>query len=160
VAGKGAFPLTSVWVKRYALYKKHVWAEVDQSQWYIWTLWFLGAVDKTSSDTGSGFDAYVSLEMGEAKTSSDAGSGVEGIPLPSATLAGGETGSGIEAIIARLLATFDTGTSTEAGGLFKDLFATELGQGIDALVVKKEIFAGGEGTKFFGGGHEPPHRAS
>jgi hypothetical protein len=102
--------------------------------------------------------------MTEAKTSSDTGSGVEGTPLPSATLAGSETGSGIEILVARLLAAFDTGTSVEVsilfGDLFRELFATELGQGIDALAVKREIFAGGEGTKFFGGGHEPPHRAS
>jgi hypothetical protein len=116
------------------------------------------------TESGIGVDVYVSLEQVEAKVSSDAGSGVEGTPMPSAILAGSETGSGIDAIIARLLAAVDTGTGTEVSSLFQDLskelFAIELGQGIDALVVKREIFAGGEGTKFFGGGHEPPHRAS
>jgi hypothetical protein len=117
------------------------------------------------TESGIGVDVYVSLEQVEAKVSSDAGSGVEGTPMPSAILAGSETGSGIDAIIARLLAAFDTGYgievgSVEVGGLLMELFAIELGQGIDALVVKREIFAGGEGTKFFGGGHEPPHRAS
>jgi len=134
------------------------------TQVYVGVDYTIAAAEKTSSDTGSGADAYVSLQMTEAKTSSDTGSGVEGTPLPSATLAGSETGSGIEAFIARLLATIDSGTGTEASSLFQDLFrelfATELGQGIDALAVKREIFAGGEGTKFFGGGHEPPHRAS
>ncbi len=117
------------------------------------------------ADTGAGADAYVSLEKTGVKTSSDAGSGVEGTPVPTASLAGSETGSGIDAIIARLLASFDAGCGVEAGDveveeLFKELFATELGEGIDALVVKRGIFAGGEGTKFFGGGHRPPHRAS
>lgn len=117
------------------------------------------------TETGAGADAYVSLEKTGVKTSSDAGSGVEGTPVPTASLAGSEAGSGIDAIITRLLASFDAGYGVEAGDveveeLFKELFATELGEGIDALVVKKEIFAGGEGTKFFGGGHKPPHRAS
>jgi hypothetical protein len=117
------------------------------------------------AETGFGVDVFVSLEQVEAKTSSDAGSGVEGIPVPSALLAGSETGSSIDAIIARLLTAVDTGYgvevgSVEVGGLLEELFASELGQGIDALVVKREIFAGGEGTKFFGGGHKPPHRAS
>ncbi len=87
------------------------------------------ATAKTSSDTGSGADAYVSLETGEAKTSSDAGSGVDGTPVPSASLAGSETGSSIDAIIARLLAAFDTGggveaASIEVGELFQELFAS------------------------------------
>ncbi len=119
-----------------------------------------GVTEKTSSDTGSGVDAYVSLETAEVKSSSDTGSGGEGTPMLSAILSGSEIGSAIEALVARLLATFDAGTGIEVGSLLKDLFATELGQGIDTLVVKREIFAGGEGTKFFGGGHEPPHRAS
>jgi hypothetical protein len=116
------------------------------------------------AEVGSGADAYVSLVIFEARFSSDVGLGVEGAPMLSAILAGSETGSSVDAIIARLLAVVDTGTGTEVSSLFQDLskelFATELGQGIDALVVKREIFAGGEGTKFFGGGHEPPHRAS
>jgi hypothetical protein len=115
------------------------------------------------AEAGSGADAYVSLEKTEAKTSSDAGSGVEATPLPTAVLSGSESGSGIDAIIARSLASSDAGDGEEAAqlvGLLKELFATELGQGIDALVVKRGVFAGGEGTKFFGGGHKPPHRAS
>jgi len=117
------------------------------------------------AEVGSGADAYVSLVIFEARFSSDVGLGVEGTPMLSAILAGSETGAGIEALIARLLASFDTGYgvevgSVEVGGLLEELFASELGQGIDALVVKREIFGGGEGTKFFGGGHKPPHRAS
>jgi hypothetical protein len=117
------------------------------------------------ADTGAGADAYVSLEKTGAKTSSDAGSGVEGTPVPTASLAGSETGSGIDATIARLLAAFDTGYGVEAADveveeMFKELFATELGEGVDALVVRRSISAGSEGTKFFGGGYRPPHRAS
>jgi hypothetical protein len=109
---------------------------------------------KTSSDTGSGADAYVSLEKGEAKTSSDAGSGVEGTPVPSASLAGSETGSSIDATIARLLASFDTGYgievgSVEVGGLFKELFATELGWGSDSLTAKIETPTKGGGMKLW-----------
>jgi hypothetical protein len=115
------------------------------------------------AEVGSGADAYVSLEKTEAKTSSDVGSGVEAAPVPTAVLTGSETGSGIDAIIARLLASSDAGDGVEAAqlvGLLKELFATELGQGVDALVVRRGVFAGGEGTKFFGGGRKPPHRAS
>jgi hypothetical protein len=135
---------------------------------------YSGGAYERSTDGGSSWTTSTAYdfmfdEWGEVavtpKTSSDAGSGAEGTPLPSASLAGSETGSGIDAIIARLLASFDTGYGVEAGdveveGLFKNLFATELGLGRDALVVKREIFAGGEGTKFFGGGDKPPHRAS
>jgi hypothetical protein len=116
------------------------------------------------AEVGSGADSYISLGKTEAKASSDSGSGVEGTPLSRATLAGGENGSSIDAIIARLLADFDAAYGVEASsvesGLLENLFATELGQGRDALVVRRGIFAGGEGTKFFGGGDKPPHRAS
>lgn len=115
------------------------------------------------AEVGSGADAYVSLVIFEAKFSYDVGSGVEGAPLPTALLTGSESGSGIDAIIARLLASPDAGYGVEAAqlvGLLKELFAAELGQGVDALVVRRSISAGGEGTKFFGGGDKPPHRAS
>ena len=104
---------------------------------------------KSSSDAGSGADAYVSLEKTEAKTSSDTGSGVEGTPMPSAILAGSETGSGIEALVARLLATVDTGTSAEVSSLFKDLFVTELGLGSDSLTAKIETPTKGGGMKLW-----------
>jgi hypothetical protein len=112
------------------------------------------ATAKTSSDTGSGADAYVSLEKGEAKISSDAGSGVEGTPMPSASLSGSETGSSIDAIIARLLASFDTGYgievgSVEVGALLQNLFASELGQGLDSLVAKIEMPTKGGGMKLW-----------
>ena len=108
----------------------------------------------TVAETGLGSDAYVSLETWEAKASSDAGSGVEGTPLPSAILAGSETGSGIEVLVARLLATFDTGTSVEVSGvevgdLLEELFATELGQGSDSLTAKIEIPTKGGGMKLW-----------
>lgn len=116
-----------------------VYVEVDYSP----------LVEKESSDTGSGADAYVSLETGEIKTSSDAGSGAEGTPMQSATLFGGETGSGIEAFVARLLAAFDTGTGAEVSGLLKDLFASELGQGSDSFVAKIETPTKGGGMKLW-----------
>jgi len=103
----------------------------------------------TSSDSGTGTDAYVSLETPEAKTSSDTGSGIEGAPLSSAILASNETGSGIEALIARLLATFDIGTSAEASGLCKNLFASELGLGSDSLAAKIEKPTKGGGMKLW-----------
>jgi hypothetical protein len=104
---------------------------------------------KTSSDTGSGVDAYVSLEMTEPKTSSDSGSGAEGTPVPSALLAGSETGSAIEALVARLLSAFDTGTGIEVSSLLKELFATELGWGSDSLIAKIEMPTKGGGMKLW-----------
>jgi hypothetical protein len=122
------------------------------TQVYVEVDYTSAVTEKTSSDTGSGVDAYVLLETGEAKTSSDAGSGVEGMPLPSATLTGSETGSGIEALVARLLAAFDTGTSAEVAqvvGLLNDLFASELGWGSDSLTAKIEIPTKGGGMKLW-----------
>jgi hypothetical protein len=108
---------------------------------------------KTSSDTGSGADACVSLGTGEIKTSSDAGSGVEGTPLPGATLTAGETGSSIEAIVARLLVNFDVGCGVEASGVesgvLENLFSGELGEGLDLLVAKIERPDKGGGMKLW-----------
>ena len=113
-----------------------------------------GLLGKLTSDAGSGVDAYVSLEKPGAKTSSDTGFGIEGTPLPSAFLAGSETGSGIEALVARLLAAVDTGYGVEAGsvetdGLLKNLLATELGEGSDSLIAKIEMPAKGGGMKLW-----------
>jgi hypothetical protein len=112
-----------------------------------------GATEKSSSDSGSGTDAYVSLQTPSAKSSSDAGSGAEGTPVPSAILAGSETGSGIEALVARLLAVIDSGYGAEVvdevGGLFKNLFATELGEGSDLLTAKIEMPTKGGGMKLW-----------
>ena len=122
------------------------------TQVYVEVDYTAAETPKTSSDVGSGVDAYVSLETGEAKTSSDAGAGIEGTPLPSATLTGSETGSGIEALIGRLLAAVDTGTSAEVAqvvGLLNDLFATELGWGCDLLTAKIEIPTKGGGMKLW-----------
>ena len=121
----------------------------DVTQVYVEVEYTLEATPKSSSDTGSGADAYVSLEKPEAKTSSDIGSGVEGTPMPSAILAGSETGSGIEILVARLLATVDTGTSAEVSGLVKDLFVSELGLGSDSLVAKIEMPTKGGGMKLW-----------
>jgi len=114
--------------------------------------WGVTEVAKTSSDTGSGADAYVSLETGEAKTSSDIGSGVDGTPVQTATIAGNETGSGIEAFVARLLVVFDTGSGVEVAqlvGLLKELFASELGEGCDLLTAKIEMPTKGGGMKLW-----------
>jgi hypothetical protein len=107
-----------------------------------------------AGDTGSGADAYVSLQTPAAKSSSDAGSGVEDTPLPSATLASSENGSGIEALIFRLLAAIDTGggveaSSVEVDGLLKNLFASELGEGLDCLTAKIEMPTKGGGMKLW-----------
>lgn len=109
---------------------------------------------KAASDAGSGVDACVSLQTPVAKTSSDAGSGAEAIPVSGAILAGSETGSGIEAFIARLLAAADTGYGAEAseiggGGLLKHLFASELGEGADGLTAKIEMPTKGGGMKLW-----------
>lgn len=124
------------------------------TQVYVEVDYTAGATEKTSSDAGSGVDALYSLEKGEVKTSSDAGSGVEGTSVQSAILAGSEAGSGIEALIARLLAAVDTGSGIEASsieidGLLKDLFASELGRGSDSLAVKIEMPIKGGGMKLW-----------
>jgi hypothetical protein len=81
------------------------------------------------------------------------GSGVEGIPLPSASLSGSESGSSIEALASRLMATFDIGTAIEASSLFHDLFqslfASEVGEGLDLLVAKIEMPTKGGGMKLW-----------
>ncbi|HEY54867.1 MAG TPA: hypothetical protein G4N91_01110 [Dehalococcoidia bacterium] len=110
--------------------------------------------DKTSADSGSGVDAVDSLETPEAKLSSDAGSGLEGTPTQSAVLVSGETGSGLEAIIARLLTDDESGGAVEAAdvedeGQLKDLFVTELGEGADCLSAKIEMPTKGGGMKLW-----------
>ena len=122
------------------------------TQLYVEVDYTIAAAEKTSSDTGSGADAYVSLEEIEAKVSSEAGAGVEGIPLPSATLTGSESGSGIEALVARLLFALDTGTGTEVAqvvGLLRDLFVSEQGRGYDLLTAKIDIPIKGGGMKLW-----------
>ena len=108
---------------------------------------------KTATDTGTGADGYVSLETGEVKTSSDTGAGVDGTPMSGANLAGGETASSIDAIIARLLATLDAGYGVEASsvesGVLEELFASELGEGLDLLVAKIEMPTKGGGMKLW-----------
>ena len=110
---------------------------------------YTAITEKSSSDSGAGVDAYVSLEKTEAKTSSDTGSGVESTPAQTATLTGNETGSGIEALVARLLAAFDTGSGVEVGGLLKDLVASELGRGFDSLIAKIEMPTKGGGMRLW-----------
>jgi hypothetical protein len=104
-------------------------------------------------DAGYGVDVYVSLQTPQAKTSSDAGSGAEGTPMSCATLAGSETGSGIETFVARLLAAFDSAYGVEAvvevGGQLKNLLATELGEGSDSLTAKIEMPTKGGGMKLW-----------
>lgn len=110
---------------------------------------YTAVTEKSSSDTGSGADVVDSLETPEAKSSSDAGSGVEGTPIQSAILAGSETVFSIEALTSRLLAAVDTGDGVEAGGLLKDLFVTELGEGSDSLIAKIEMPIKGGGMKLW-----------
>jgi hypothetical protein len=88
------------------------------------------------------------------KTSSDAGSGVEAMPVYSAILTGAESGAGVEAFIARLLAAAEAGYGAEAseigdGGLLKNLLASELGEGDDGLTAKIEIPTKGGGMKLW-----------
>jgi hypothetical protein len=114
--------------------------------------WGETGVAKTSSDAGAGVDAYVSLVIVEAKSSADVGSGVEGTPMPSATLAGSESGAGIEALATRLLTSFDTGGGIEVAqliGQLKGLFASELGLGLDLVIAKIEKPTKGGGMKLW-----------
>jgi hypothetical protein len=109
---------------------------------------------KTASDAGYGVDALVSLQVPQNKTSSDIGSGVEAMPVYSAVLAGSEGGYGIEAFIARILAAAEGGYGAEAseiggGGLIKKLFASELGDGADGLIAKIEIPTKGGGMRLW-----------
>ena len=127
-------------ISGYYGYCTQVYVEIDYSP---------AVTEKSSSDTGSGADAVDSLETPEAKSSSDAGSGVEGTPIQSAILAGSETGFSIEALTSRLLAAVDAGGGVEAGGLLKDLFVTELGEGSDSLIAKIEIPTKGGGMKLW-----------
>lgn len=110
--------------------------------------------EKESSDAGSGVDSVESLETPQAKSSSDAGSGTEGTPISSATLSGSENGSGLEAIIARLLTDGESGGAVEASdvedkGIFKDLSVSEQGEGADRLVAKIEMPTKGGGMKLW-----------
>jgi hypothetical protein len=110
--------------------------------------------DKNSADTGAGVDAVDSLQTPEAKTSSDAGAGAEGAPVQSAVLVGSESGSALEAIIARLLTNDESGGAVEAAevedeGQLKDLFATELAEGADCLGAKIEMPTKGGGMKLW-----------
>jgi hypothetical protein len=113
-----------------------------------------GATEKESSDAGTGTDTVESLETPEAKTSSDTGAGTEGSPTTSATLAGSESGSSIEALISRLLADDESGGATEASDAegeegSKDLSVSEPGEGADRLVAKIEMPAKGGGMKLW-----------
>jgi hypothetical protein len=106
------------------------------------------------AETGSGVDTVDSLQTPTAKSASDTGSGTESTPLPSAILTDSETGSGIEAPIARVLAAADTGGGVEASnieieGLLKNLFASELGEGSDCLTAKIEMPTKGGGMRLW-----------
>jgi hypothetical protein len=114
----------------------------------------LPARDIALPESGSGVDAFVSLQTPSARTASDSGSGVEAMPVYSAVLADVESGSGIEAFIARLLAAAESGYGAEAseiggGGLLKKLFASELGEGADGLTAKIEMPTKGGGMRLW-----------
>jgi len=84
-------------------------------------------------------------------SSSDNGAGLEGAPVPTATLAGSESGQGQGAISLQLatITAVETGTSVELGALLQDLFASELGQGSDSLIAKIEAPTKGGGMKLW-----------
>lgn len=104
---------------------------------------------KTSSDSGSGVDAILANNPLATLSRTEAGSGIESTPMSSAILTGSETGSGIETLVAQLLAAVDIGTGIEMGSLFNDLTTTELGWGSDSLTAKIEIPTKGGGMKLW-----------
>jgi hypothetical protein len=113
----------------------------------------LPARDIALPDSGAGVDALVSLQTPSAKTSSDTGSGVEVVATQDAVLADSESGSGIEAFIARLLTAAENGYGAEASavgsGQFKELFSSELGEGADGLTAKIEMPTKGGGMRLW-----------
>lgn len=91
------------------------------------------ANEKESSDTGTGTDTVESLETPQAKTSSD-------------------NGSGLEALISRLLTDDESGGAVEAAdvedeGQPKDISTSQPGEGTDRLVAKIEVPVKGGGLR-------------
>lgn len=115
---------------------------------------WLPAKEMVLPDAGVGVEACVSLQTPAAKASSDNGCGVEAIVIPGAALIGSESGSGVEAFIARLLAAAENGYGVEASevggeGMLKNLFAGELGEGADGLIAKIEMPTKGGGMRLW-----------
>jgi len=91
------------------------------------------------SDAGSGFEnSHLDIVM-SAKSSSDAGSGAEESGLL-ATFEQGETGSGNESLLSRVLSQPDSGGGSEAtSALLAALINTETGSGIDLALSRLMI---------------------
>ena len=91
------------------------------------------------SDAGSGFEnSHLDIVM-SAKSSSDAGSGAEESGLL-ATFEQGETGSGNESLLSRVLSQPDSGGGSEAtSALLAALINTETGSGIDLVLSRLMI---------------------
>jgi hypothetical protein len=127
------------------------WGNIDALQTGV----SLRRAQSDSSYTTRCTQVWVVVDYSDAvsKTSSDTGSGVDSAPAPSASLSGSETGSSVEALAARLMASFDIGTAVEVSSLFHDLFqnlfASELGEGLDLLVAKIEMPTKGGGMKLW-----------
>lgn len=99
--------------------------------------------EKSSSDTGSGVDAYVSLETQQDKSSSDTGAGADAKASgnPIATLVKAETGSGVDAVDS--LQTPEAKSSSDAGSGAEGtpvqsaiLAGSESGSGIEAIIAR------------------------
>jgi hypothetical protein len=127
------------------------WGDIDALQTGV----SLRKAQSDSSYTTRCTQVWVVVDYSDAvpKTSSDSGAGVDSTPAPSASLSGSESGSSIETLAARLMASFDIGTAIEVSSLFHDLFqnlfASELGEGLDLLVAKIEMPTKGGGMKLW-----------
>jgi hypothetical protein len=121
------------------------WSDIDALE--------IGANIKKGDKSLKLTQVYVEVDYTSVaeKSSSDAGTGSEGTPVPTATLAGSESGQGQGAISSQLAAIIsaELGTSVELGALLKDLFTSELGQGTDSLAAKIEAPTKGGGMKLW-----------
>lgn len=91
----------------------------------------------TGAEAGFGIDAYISLLQFYEKFGSDTGTGIDA--LRARLFAAADTGSALEAVllINAFLST-DSGLGAELSALMKALLATDLGIGSDRLVAKIE----------------------
>ena len=121
------------------------WADIDALE--------IGANIKKGDQSLKLTQVYVEVDYssGTEKSSSDSGTGSEGTPLPTAALAGSESGQGQGAINSQIAAIIsaELGTSAELGALQKELLTGELGQGTDSLAAKIEAPTKGGGMKLW-----------
>ena len=125
------------------------WAEINSLQAGL-AMRNINTADGAGSSSNC-TQVWVEVDYNPAKSSSDSGSGLEGAPVPTATLASSESGLGLGAISSQLAAitSVDTGTSVELSALLKDLFASELGRGADSFTAKIESPTRGGGMKLW-----------